>query len=443
MDNQAGNSHTNPIRKFFDFEGIEGLLLILATIVAVVLANSPWAPAYREFWETPVSFTIGDEGFSKPLLLWINDGLMAIFFFLVGLEIKRELIAGELASFRRAALPLFAAVGGILVPIGFFFLFHNSTEGQEAWGVPMATDIAFSLGILSLLGARAPAGLLVFLTAFAIVDDIGAILVIVFFYAHEVHWQPLIIAGGLLVFLILCNVWLRLSRNWLYVLVGIFIWYYLFKSGIHPTIAGVLVALTIPVKHRVPRKTFLDNFSQFLQKIRNQENQVKLSQRFYQKRELDELYRLKYNIKGVMPPLQRLEFRLEEFVSHFVVPVFALANAGISLSATGDSIFQGLSLSIMGALVFGKLVGIFCFTWLSVKLGITDLPANTRWVHILGIGLLGGVGFTMAIFISNLSIADATLLQQAKLGILTASFVAGLSGYLLLRYTLPKSPPQV
>lgn len=439
MDQQAGKNSISPIRKFFDFEGIEGLLLILATVVAIVLANSPWAPAYRAFWETPVSFTIGEEGFSKPLLLWINDGLMAIFFFLVGLEIKRELIAGELATFRRAALPLFAAIGGILVPIALFFLFHNQAEGQSAWGVPMATDIAFSLGILSLLGSRAPSGLLVFLTAFAIVDDIGAILVIVFFYAHEVHWQPLAISGGLLVFLILCNVWLRLSRNWLYVLVGIFIWYYIFKSGIHPTIAGVLVALTIPVKHRIPRKTFLDGFKAFLQKIGNEEEKMELDTRFYQKRELDELYRLKYNIKGVMPPLQRLEFRLEEFVSHFVIPVFALANAGVSLSAAGDSVFQGLSLSIMGALVLGKLLGIFLFTWLSVKAGITDLPARTRWIHIWGIGLLGGVGFTMAIFISNLSIPDPVLLQQAKLGILTASFIAGLSGYLLLRYTLPKA----
>jgi NhaA family Na+:H+ antiporter len=291
-----------------------------------------------------------------------------------------------------------------------------------------------------MLGSRTPSGLIVFLTAFAIVDDIGAILVIVLFYAYEVHWQPLMIAGGLFLFLILCNRWFRLSRNWLYILVGVFIWYYLFKSGIHPTIAGVLVALTIPVKHLVPKKNFLETFKEFLKKVRNKDSGVELTRRFYQKRELDELYRLKHNIKGVMPPLQRLEFRLEEFVSHFVVPVFALANAGISLSATGDSIFQGLTLSIMGAMVLGKLLGIFSFTWLSIKLGLTDLPSGTRWIHIVGVGLLGGVGFTMAIFISNLSIIDPTLLQQAKLGILLASFIAGLSGYLLLRYTLPQPP---
>lgn len=438
MENQTKNTLISPIRKFFSFEGFEGFLLIFATVVAIIAANSPWAATYEAFWQTPITFTIGEEGFSKPLLLWVNDGLMTIFFFLVGLEIKRELIAGELATFRRASLPFVAALGGILVPIGLFFVFNHENAGQEAWGVPMATDIAFSLGILSLLGSRTPSGLIVFLTAFAIVDDIGAILVIVLFYAHEVHWFPLGIAAGLFGLLLLCNLWLKISRNWVYLLIGIFIWYYLFKSGIHPTIAGVLVALTIPAKNVVKRKTFLDSFQNFLKKIRNKESTVELTRRFHEERELDELYRLKHNLKGVMPPLQRLEFRLEEFVSHFVIPVFALANAGISLDATGDAIFQGLTLSIMGAMVLGKLLGIFGFTWISVKLGITDLPANTRWIHILGIALLGGVGFTMAIFISNLSIEDAVLLRQAKLGILTASFIAGLFGYLLLRYTLPK-----
>lgn len=429
---------TDPIRQFLRWAGAGGILLIAATVAALFLANSPWAGAYEDFWQTPVSFTIGEEGFSKPLLLWVNDGLMAVFFFLIGLEIKREILDGELSSLRKASLPLFAAIGGMAFPIGLFFLFNTDPAGQDAWRIPMATDIAFSLGILSLLGARAPIGLIVFLTAFAIVDDIGAILVITIFYAHEIHWPPLLTAGALLAFLLLCNLLLNIRRNWIYIVVGLGVWYYILKSGLHPTIAGVLVALTIPARNRLKSHRFVERLQQFLQKTTDEENDLEFSRTFYREKELSELYGLKKDLKGVMPPLQRLEYRLGEFVSYFILPVFALANASVQLSGGWEMAAQDFTLSIAIALFLGKLLGVLSFSWIGVRLGIASLPVNTRWVHIAGAGLLGGIGFTMAIFISNLALQDANMLAQAKLGILLASLIAGISGYWLLRRTLPQ-----
>jgi NhaA family Na+:H+ antiporter len=429
---------TQPIRRFLDWDAAGGILLIGATILALVLANSPLEAAYTRFWQTPVSFTIDGEGFSKPLLLWVNDGLMAVFFFLVGLEIKREVIAGELSSFRKASLPFFAAIGGMLIPIGLFVLFQGDAPGKDAWGVPMATDIAFALGILSLLGDRTSLGLIVFLTAFAIIDDIGAILVIAVFFAHQVHWTALIIAAGLLVFLLICNLVFQVKRNWIYIVTGLFIWYFIFRSGLHPTIAGVLVALTIPARNKVKGNRLLESLRSFVRRFRSKENDLRLSRRFIREKEWHEIHQLEQKIKGVMPPLQRLEFRLEEFVSYFVIPVFALANAGISLSGGLSSVVEPFTLTIAGSLLFGKLIGVMGFSWFSIRLGLADLPSGTRWVHILGVGLLGGIGFTMAIFISNLALDTGDLLNQSKLGILLASLLAGASGYLLLKATLPK-----
>jgi NhaA family Na+:H+ antiporter len=429
---------TKPIRRFLDWDAAGGVLLIGATILALILANSPLEPYYTRFWQTPVTFTIDGVGFSKPLLLWVNDGLMAVFFFLIGLEIKREVIAGELSTLRKASLPFFAAIGGMLVPIGLFFLLQGDAPGKNAWGVPMATDIAFALGILSLLGNRTPVGLIVFLTAFAIVDDIGAILVIALFFAHQVHWTALMIAAGLLAFLIICNVLFNVKRNWVYIVVGLFIWYFIFRSGLHPTIAGVLVALTIPARNRVKANRLLDSLNRFIRRFRSKENDLRLSRRFFREKEWNELHQLEQKIKGVTPPLQRLEFRLEEFVSYFIIPVFALANAGVSLSGGIVSLTEPFTLTITASLLFGKLIGVTGFTWISIRFGLSDLPAGTRWVHILGAGLLGGIGFTMAIFISNLAIDTGGLLNQAKLGILLASLIAGTAGYLLLRATLPE-----
>jgi NhaA family Na+:H+ antiporter len=426
------------IRNFFEKESSGGILLILATIVALVWANSPFASTYFNIWDTPVSIAIGSSEFSKPLLLWVNDGLMAIFFFTIGLEIKREVLEGELSSPRKAILPLFAALGGMVVPVGLFFLLHNGQAGIEAWGIPMATDIAFSIGILSLLGSRVPLGMKVFLTAFAIIDDIGAVLIIALFYGHEVHLQPLMLSGLFLLLLLACNYIFSIKRNWIYVIGGVAVWYCMFQSGIHPTIAGVLVAFTVPASNKIRFAKFAENLKGKIDLLSpNEEKETDANDKIFLKSErIKSVRAIKRDIKAVQPPLQRLEYNLESFIAFFVMPLFALANAGVALKGEGAIFTAPMFIHVGVALLFGKMIGIFSFSWLSVKLGLTDLPSGTRWLQMLGLALLGGIGFTMALFISNLALEAGTLLSQAKLGILAGSLVAGLSGYGILWYTL-------
>ena len=427
---------TLPFRQFIRQEASSGILLIICTVIALAWANSPLSGFYFSLWETPVSVTIGTSSFSKPLLLWVNDGLMAIFFFSIGLEIKREVIDGELSSFRKAALPMVAALGGMLVPAGLFFLLHRGNEGIESWGIPMATDIAFSLGILSLLGSRAPLSLKVFLTAFAIVDDIGAVLVIALFYAHEVDWNALAISASLLAFLFICNFLFSIKRNWVYIIVGAGVWYYVFKSGIHPTIAGVLVAFTVPATNNIRLKHFTQSIRDFLDDFRIEK--AKEGGPFLPQKELDTLAGLKSNVRAVQPPLQRMEYLLNDFVAYFVMPLFALANAGVMLRGGMEVAYQPLFLHIAVALLVGKIVGIVVFSWVAVRLRVAGLPTGANWTQMAGLGFLGGIGFTMALFIANLALEDGALLAQAKLGILAGSLVAGALGYFLLRWSLPQ-----
>ncbi|MCB0615982.1 MAG: Na+/H+ antiporter NhaA [Phaeodactylibacter sp.] len=427
---------TLPFRQFIRQEASSGILLIICTVIALAWANSPLSGFYFSLWETPVSVTIGTSSFSKPLLLWVNDGLMAIFFFSIGLEIKREVIDGELSSFRKAALPMVAALGGMLVPAGLFFLLHRGNEGIESWGIPMATDIAFSLGILSLLGSRAPLSLKVFLTAFAIVDDIGAVLVIALFYAHEVDWNALAISASLLAFLFICNFLFSIKRNWVYIIVGAGVWYYVFKSGIHPTIAGVLVAFTVPATNNIRLKHFTQSIRDFLDDFRIEK--AKEGGPFLPQKELDTLAGLKSNVRAVQPPLQRMEYLLNDFVAYFVMPLFALANAGVMLRGGLEVAYQPLFLHIAVALLVGKIVGIVVFSWVAVRLRVAGLPTGANWTQMAGLGFLGGIGFTMALFIANLALEDGALLAQAKLGILAGSLVAGTVGYFLLRWSLPQ-----
>ena len=427
---------TLPFRQFIRQEASSGILLIICTVIALAWANSPLSGFYFSLWETPVSVTIGTSSFSKPLLLWVNDGLMAIFFFSIGLEIKREVIDGELSSFRKAALPMVAALGGMLVPAGLFFLLHRGNEGIESWGIPMATDIAFSLGILSLLGSRAPLSLKVFLTAFAIVDDIGAVLVIALFYAHEVDWNALAISASLLAFLFICNFLFSIKRNWVYIIVGAGVWYYVFKSGIHPTIAGVLVAFTVPATNNIRLKHFTQSIRDFLDDFRIEK--AKKGGPFLPQKELDTLAGLKSNVRAVQPPLQRMEYLLNDFVAYFVMPLFALANAGVMLRGGLEVAYQPLFLHIAVALLVGKIVGIVVFSWVAVRLRVAGLPTGANWTQMAGLGFLGGIGFTMALFIANLALEDGALLAQAKLGILAGSLVAGALGYFLLRWSLPQ-----
>lgn len=423
-----------PFLRFLKIESSGGILLIIATICALIIANSGWANYYESFWKQ--DFTIGAESFklTKPIILWINDGLMAIFFFLVGLEIKRELLAGELSSPKKAALPIIAAIGGMILPAGLFFLFNKGSQGMEGWGIPMATDIAFSLGILSLLGKRVPIALKVFLVAFAIVDDIGAIVVIAIFYSAQIHWGLFIIALGLLLVLFIFN---KMDIRFIpfYMVIGWIIWYLFLKAGIHPTIAGVLIAFSIPSNRKIQLKDFSFRMNRNLNNFCDEPCEDSITLNHTQLASIDNM---QSQIDKVQSPLQQLEHNLHGFVTYVVMPLFAFANAGVVLQGAGLASFSTLTLSISASLVIGKITGIMLFSFLTVKLRLSALPDNIGWSHILGAGMLGGIGFTMSLFISNLAYDNIILINQAKLGILMGSFVAAVLGYVYLKYVLQK-----
>lgn len=421
-----------PFKRFLQIESSGGIILIIATLSALIIANSAWGDEYESLWKT--YFTIGADfiQLSKPIILWINDGLMAIFFFMVGLEIKREMLAGELSSPKQAAFPIAAAIGGMLLPALLFIILNKGEVGSEGWGIPMATDIAFSLGILSLLGKRVPLALKVFLVAFAIVDDIGAVLVIAIFYSAEIYWNMLLVAGGLFLILVLFNYY-NVRYIPLYMIVGWIIWYLFLISGIHPTIAGVLIAFTIPASPKIRLRDFTSRLKKDLDGFCDEpcEDTITLNNR-----QLAAIDNMETHIHKVQSPLQSLEHTLHGFVTYFVMPLFAFANAGVVISGASLETFQGLTLNISTALIFGKITGIFLFAYLAVKLRLADLPTDIKWKHIFGVGMLGGIGFTMSLFISNLAYANVILLNQAKLGILLGSFVAAVGGFIFLKFTL-------
>ena len=431
----------NPFQRFFRIEASGGIVLLIFTLIALIWANSPLGKYYDQLWESPLTIGIGNFVLSKTLIHWINDGLMAIFFFVVGLEIKRELRVGELSSARQAALPIIAAIGGMLFPAVIFLLVNKDPVTKAGWGIPMATDIAFSLGVLSLLGKRVPLSLKIFLVAFAIVDDLGAVLVIAVFYSAGIQWSYLLIGLGLFLLLVILNR-LRMRITHIYMAVGWIIWYMFLKSGVHPTIAGVLIAFTIPISRKIKLITFYkrmdDNLVQFCEGV-EKSTSLTLSNK-----QLVAIDNMEDEIEHVQSPVQRLEHTLHGFVTFIVMPVFALSNAGVDLLHMEHfrDLFHSLSGHIELSLVVGKVAGIFLFTWLSVKTGIALLPANVRWVHILGLGFLGGMGFTMSLFISNLAFTQATLLNPAKIGILVGSLFAGIIGYFLLRSTLITVPEE-
>jgi len=385
-----------PFKDFFQSGQVGGIILLICVIVSLIIANSNWNEGFNNFLATQIGYETSTIHLRYPVALWINDGLMAIFFLLVGLEIKREIIEGELSSPKKAAMPIFAALGGMLVPAGIYFLFNNATETSAGWGIPMATDIAFALGIISLLGKRAPASLKIFLAALAIVDDLGAILVIAIFYTNELHWDQLLYSGGIIILLILFNR-LGVKKLVFYLIPGVFLWYFVHHSGIHATIAGVLLALTIPT------------------------NPVKETS-----------------------PLESLEHAIVKPVNFLIMPIFALANTNIRFeSEMLDGLTSPLGLGIILGLLVGKPIGITLFSWLSVKLGFSSLPSKAGWRHVIGVGLLAGIGFTMSIFIALLSFPSSAEFQiEAKFSILVASVCAGVSGYIFLR-TLDKKRKKV
>lgn len=421
------------IQKFIKTESLSGIMLLAATVLALIWANSPWADVYKAIWDTRLGFSAAGWELSKPLLLWVNDGLMAIFFFLIGLEIKRELLIGELNTPRKAILPLFAAIGGIVIPIALFLALNRNPATMDGWGVPMATDIAFSLAILQMLGNRVPVSLKVFLTAFAIVDDIGAVLVIALFYSGGVQWVLLGAAAILLAGLALLSS-RSIYNKYLYFFVAIVVWFLFLKAGVHPTVAGVLMAFTIPLRQRIRVGTFTRRLSFSGSRM---EEADEPATPVLTKEQIEELDDLEDWIGCVQSPLQHLEHRLHSWVAWFIMPVFALANAGIAFSS-GVPLDLSLVLAIALSLVVGKTLGVSLFTWLAVRLGLADLPEDFGFRQVMGVGMLAGVGFTMAIFIASLAFAgNVAYLDSAKAGILAGSVVAGITGYLFLRWARP------
>ena len=417
-----------PFREFTAREASGGLLLMAAAVIAIVWANSPAADAYVALWETPVTIGVGDYTLSKSLLVWINDGLMAIFFLVVGLEIKREVLVGELASVRRAALPITAAVGGAVLPaILFLLITSGDPEAARGWGVPMATDIAFALGVLVLLGPRVPMGLRIFLTALAIVDDLLAVMVIAIFYSSDVSLLALGAAGVILLVLIAANV-LGVRRPLVYGLLGIALWVAILQSGIHATIAGVLLAMTIPARTRIDPTDFLERARGFISDFSGREDEQPDEAHHAALWELEDL------TESAQAPMLRMEHALHPWVAFLIVPIFALANAGVPIGGeAGTVLVEPLVLGIVFGLVVGKQVGITLAAWLVVRLGWASLPDGVGWRHIYGGAWLGGIGFTMSLFVADLAFGHSPALDLAKIGILTASVIAGVGGYVILR----------
>ena len=417
-----------PFQEFARLQASSGILLLACTVLALLWANSPWAGGYTHLLETKV--TVGGGGFalSESLLHWINDGLMAVFFFVIGLEIKREILAGELSSLRQAALPIAAALGGMIAPALIYLVLNEGGAGSRGWGIPMATDIAFALGVLALLGSRVPAALKVFLAAFAIADDIGAVLVIALFYTAQINFLALALGFGFLVLAALAN-WSGVRRPLIYALLGMVIWVAFLESGVHATVAGVLLAMTIPASARLDPAGFLAQGRSVL----DQFERADLPDNILTNAERQAaLHTLEHAAEQVQTPLQRMEHALHPWVSFFIMPVFALANAGVPLTGSA-AITHPIPLGIILGLVLGKPLGVTLFAWLAVRSGLAAKPEGVSWRHVHGAGWLGGIGFTMALFISGLAFGDPASLAQAKLGILCASLIAGIVGYLLLR----------
>lgn len=429
-----------PFEEFIHKETTSGLALMACTLVALVIANSPLQQAYEHLLHLPIAFSFGEWRLEHSLHHWINDGLMWLFFFLVGLEIKREILSGELAEFKMALLPVVAAIGGMLVPALFYLAFNAGGPGHAGWGVPMATDIAFAVGVIAMLGRRVPKTLLTFLVALAIIDDLGAVAVIAIFYTHTLVWGALAIAVALVALLIAFNR-LGIRKPLPYFAVGLLLWMALLESGVHATIAGILTAWTIPARSRFDRREFGGLIRGIYQRFKEkEENDLECALLVEEQQRQGVVHSLVNGIRMLETPLQRLEYRLHIPVAFFVIPLFALANAGIPLhlEQIPKLVLEPVTLGIILGLVLGKLIGIAGFTLAAARLGIGQLPEGVNARHIIGVGLLGGIGFTMSIFIADLAfIEQPDALILAKTGVLFASAIAGGLGYAWLRRLPP------
>ncbi|WP_417610516.1 Na+/H+ antiporter NhaA [Owenweeksia hongkongensis] len=426
-----------PFQKFVKTESLAGMLLFSTTIIALAWANSPYGAFYENLWQFEFGISFHDFKLKKPLILWINDGLMAIFFFIIGLELKRELLIGEINTAKKAAFPFVAAMGGVLVPVLLYLVLNENADTAKGWGIPMATDIAFALAILSTLGKRVPLSLKIFLTAFAIIDDIAAVLVIAIFYSSSINWILILI--GLILIAILGLFYYK--RKYLFtigIILAIITWFLFLKSGIHPTIAGVLLAFTIPIKRRININLFSNHLSTISNQIATTPD--KNDKYLLTKEEIkctDELDDLTSEVRS---PLQHLEHKLHSFSAYFILPVFAFANAGVVISSASTFDFSIIT-NIAISLFAGKFIGVALFSYLGIKLKITELPVGVKFKQILGISAIAGVGFTMSIFIANLAFGnDAVNINSGKMGIIIGSLISGIIGYTILRLTSKEQP---
>lgn len=433
MDKEKNKAATNfGIKNFISQESLGGFLLIGVTIIAVIWANSSFYNYYHYLWhELKVGVSAGDWQLKWSLQHWINDGLMAIFFFMVGLEIKREVLAGELSTMKKASLPIISAVGGMVIPALVYVLFnYNNPDYSRGWGIPMATDIAFALGLMSLLGSRVNINLKIFLTALAIADDLGAILVIAIFYTESIEYTELIYAGIFLTTLMIGNR-LGVRRTTFYVIIGMLgVWLSVFYSGVHATIAGVLIALTIPVRPKVTESNYIDKLDEYISKFRKakpNESTLLTTQQAHLVSDIEKLS------DDAHTPLQKLEHALHPITAFLILPLFALANAGIHVEGNIFSLLiHPISLGIIAGLVLGKSLGIALFAHLAVKFKLASLPEGVNWKQLYGLGFLAGIGFTMSIFISDLAFVSEEFVQIAKVGIFVGSFISAVAGMALL-----------
>jgi len=428
------DSLKKPINKFISQEKSGSIVLGISVILALIVANSPFSEHYFHFFENKVGLQFNNETYlNYSIHHWINDGLMAVFFFVVGLELKREMVAGELSNPRKALLPMLAAVGGMIVPAAIYILFNSSGEEHAGWGIPMATDIAFVLGILYLLGDRIPLSLKIFLTALAIVDDLGAVLVIAFFYTSDISTTNLLIGFGFIALMIIGNR-MGIRNIFFYAICGILgVWIAFLLSGIHATIAAVLAAFTIPSDIKLKESIFISKLNSRLQEFKQIDPDNKKA--MLTNEQLHVLEEIKSDTNEVIPPLQQLEHALHPMVTYIILPIFALANAGVSFADTNvDSLFNSnVLLGVCFGLLLGKVIGIVGFTWLSIKFKIAPQPEGMSFRNLVGLGFLGAIGFTMSLFVTTLAFTHEEFITQAKIGIFAASILGGTFGYILLK----------
>lgn len=421
-----------PFEEFIHRQTTSGLLLMVMAVIALILANSPMADAYLHVIHTSISLNIGNWELEMSLHHWINDALMAFFFFVVGLELKRELLVGELAKLRNAILPIAAAIGGMVVPALIYFAINPTGDAALGWGIPMATDIAFAIGALALLASRVPRALITFLVALAIVDDLGAVMVIAIFYTDTIALTPLAVAGALFAVLMIFNI-SGIRKTLPYFIVAALLWYALLQSGVHATLAGILGALSVPATPKYNPERFSEHVRDLMLRFDRSHQPGKSIMTNDALRSV--VQTLENGVHSVEAPLQRLEHIWHMPVAYLIIPVFALANAGIplALGSLGETFNHPVMIGVSLGLVLGKFIGISGASWLVLKLGVAELPKDTRFTQIAGVSLLAGIGFTMSIFVAQLGFShNEELLLMAKTGILFASLLAGISGYIWL-----------